>query len=72
MWEIGRGYSSLEKLYDFLNMQPPVNKNVFCEIQCKIKTAYEEERMNNIKSELNDREEEGTAEVTVSCDGTCQ
>ena len=53
-------------------MQPPVNKNVFCEIQCKIKTAYEEERMNNIKSELNDREEEGTTEVTVSCDGTCQ
>ena len=55
-------------------MQSPVNKNVFCEIQCKIKTASEdeEESMNNIKSEFNDREEEDVAEVTVSCDGTWQ
>ena len=50
-------------------MQPPVNENVFNEIQCKIKLANKdsaEELMNNAANEFNERDEESSADVTVS------
>ena len=50
MREIDRGYSSLEKLCGILDLQPPVNENVFSEIQNKLKTSYADvaqESMNN-------------------------